>query len=127
MKIPHLLSITLALVFAAVFALPSAQAQTPVTYTAGDLLLGFRASGGAGALQSYEVNLGQASIYRDASGAFTVSNLGNISADLVLLFGPNWFDRSDVFWSVSGTPGPTAAGGDSARTLYTTTPELTPG
>lgn len=91
-----------------------------------DLFLGVRASTGAGATQDYLVNIGQASIYRDATTPFAVPGLGNLGADLSVIFEENWSTRADVFWSVSGTPGPSAAGGDLARTLYATTPEGVP-
>ena len=94
-----------------------------VSYNPGDLLLGFRATGGTGATQDYVVNIGQASLYRDAFAAFTVS-VGNIGADLATVFGANWHTRSDVLWSVSGTPGNlTPVGSDPAKTLYATRPE----
>ena len=55
-------------------------------------------------------------------------SLGNIGADLVTVFGPNWNTRADVLWSVSGTPGNlTPVGTDPAKTLYATRPESTPG
>lgn len=105
--------------------LPAAQAA-PVSYTAGDLFLGVRAPTGAGSTQDYLVNIGQASIYRNATTPFVVTGLGDIGADLDLIFEEGWSDRADVFWSVFGTPGPEPAGGDLARTLYATTPEAAP-
>ena len=99
----------------------SAHALTPVqlSYTADDLFLGFRASGGTGATQCYLVDIGQASIYRDATGNVSPS-LGNIASDLTTLFGANWYSRSDVFWSVTGTPGASAVGSDGVKLLYAT-------
>jgi hypothetical protein len=116
----------LILLGSAFVALP-AYGQSPVTYNPDDLLLGFRASGGAGATQDYVVNLGPASQFTAGGGAFAVAGLGNIAADLTAIFGANWKTRADVFWSVSGTPGNfTAVGGDAARTLYATRERVEP-
>lgn len=92
-----------------------ALAQTPLTYTAGDLFLGVRASGGTGSDKDYLVNLGQASTV--VSGSVSTSG---IQADLDATF-PGWASRSNVVWSISGTPGNTAAvGSDPAGTVYVT-------
>ena len=108
----------------------------PVTYQPDDLLLGFRATDGAGSPEDYVVDLGPASIYTNASTAFVLNtglasrggiNLGNIGADVSFLFGADWTSRSDLLWSISGTAGQTAAGGDPLRTLYATREEIVPG
>ena len=106
-----------------------AQAVTPapVTYSPDDLLLGFRATGGTGATQDSVIDIGQASLYRDASGPFVVLGLGDIASDLVAVFGANWYTRSDLFWSITGTPGTLAVGADAAKTLYATREELIAG
>ena len=109
-------------------AAPAANAAT-TAYIADDLILGFRQDGNA---FTYLVNIGQASTYRDlAAGApttsFNVSGLGNIGADLVSVFGADWFaaapTNGTVYWGVVGTPGATSAGGDLGSTLYATKPE----
>lgn len=108
----------------------SALAQSPLTYTAGDLLLGFRASGGTGSDKDYVVNIGQLGTYTGATGAFAVSGLGNIKADLDATFGSTWSSRADVHWGVSGTntnlPSGTVAG-EPARTLFATKAQSNPG
>jgi len=124
MKHPFLTAVWAALVAAAFATLPAHAA--PVSYTAGDLFLAFRATGGAGATQDYVVNIGQASIYRNAATPFIVTGLGDIAADLDGIFEPEWSQREDVLWSVFGTPGPEAEGGDPSRTLYATAPETAP-
>ena len=92
---------------------PSLKAAT-LSYTAGDLFLGFRQEG---TQTDYLINIGEASIYRDATNTFTLS-IENIGADLTALFGAGWATDPTVFWGVVGTPGPSAAGGDPANTLY---------
>lgn len=93
-----------------------------VTFSNGDLYLGFRATGGTGSSFDYLVDIGQASIYRDATGSFVLNNaaginIGNIGADLTAIFGSNWSTRSDLFWGVVGTVNP-AIGSDPLNTEY---------
>lgn len=108
-------------------SLLSASAAT-VTYTQGDLLMGFRATGGQGAGTSYVVNIGQASGYRDATTYGTVPIAGDLNADLTALYGSNWSTRSDILWGIAGTPSNTATvGGDAPPTLYASKPETSPG
>lgn len=97
-----------------------------VNIIAGDLLLGVRATGGVGAEQNYLVNIGPSSDYKNATEVSTV-DIGNIAADLALLYGPDWSTRTDLVWSISGTSGSAGANDDPQRTLYISTPELTPG
>lgn len=106
-----------ALAFAGLpFSIPTVQAALP--YNNGDLLLGFRASGGQGATKDYVVNIGSASQFLSGSGTVPVSSLGNIAADLSSagLFGGTWNTRADVFWGLIGTD----LAGDPANTLYAT-------
>ena len=85
-------------------------------YADGDLILGFHATGGQGATQSYEVNLGNASQFIAGVPA-TVDVGGNIAADLAAIYGPNWSTRPDVKWGISGVQY-TAAGVIPARTVF---------
>lgn len=91
-------------VAAAVLATASAQAAVVAVPQNNDIFLGFRASGDLGATTSYLVNLGQYSQFRDLSpgASISLSSLGDIGADLVANFGPNWNNRSDLFWGVFG-------------------------
>jgi hypothetical protein len=105
-----------------------------VVYTPGDLLMGVRATGGTGASSTLVVNLGQASLYRDAEAAgvsssspMTVS-VGNIGADLTATFGSGWSSRTDLQWGIAGTSSNTATvGGDPVGTVYLSRIQNTPG
>lgn len=95
----HLLPLTLA----SLVVLLGTSAQAALTYSSGDLLLGFRA---AGAANNYVVNLGAISQYTAQNGAsFSVNTGGNIGGDLASAngFGSNWFTNSDLSWGIIGT------------------------
>ena len=102
--------------------IPSA-IQAQVTYTLGDILVGFQATGGTGAGNNYVYNLGQGPSFRSAVATV---NAGTIGADLAAVYGTNWFTRTDLLWTIAGvrtnaTFGPDATSvvdGDPARTLY---------
>jgi len=97
-----------------------------VTVSAGDLILGFRASGGTGASQNLEVNLGPASNYYGAApGSFIVTGLS--AADLSQTYGSGWASRADLSWGIAGTTGLGAVGIAPARTLWASRAESTPG
>src|SRR5262245_27321115 len=100
---------------AAVTVAPSAQA---LTYTDGDLILGFRATGGQGATKCYEVNIGQASTYAAAANPINVDLSGEISSDLTEIFGSDWSTRSDVYWSVAGVQFTASVAFPLNRTLF---------
>lgn len=93
------------------------------TITAGDVLLGFRATGGTGASSNLIVNLGQAdTIYRNATS--NITSIADLGALLTSTFGAGWDTRSDLFWgavananSASGDP---AIDGDPGATNYFT-------
>lgn len=107
---------TLALASLAGVLTTTASAVLP--YADGDLILGFRATGGTGSSTNLLVNIGSAATFRDATTQFTLS-LGNLDADLDAIFGTTWDSRSDVNWSVSGTQF-TAGNGFGNRTLFAT-------
>ncbi len=73
-----------------------------LVYNDGDLILAFRATGGTGGTTNVLLNIGSASVFRDATSQFTLS-LGNLDADLDAIFGGGWNTRIDLNWSVSGT------------------------
>lgn len=133
MKIRHPLTASLLALAGAAFIPLQASAQVPVVYNPDDLILAFRTTGASTpAASDYLVNLGPASYFTGSAAGSHISlnlalDLGNIQADLVGLFGANWFNRADLFWSISGTSGSTASGGDPLRTLYASREEDTVG
>lgn len=127
MKIFTPLARNLAVALASAFA-ATMVSGAPLAYTPGDLFLAFRATGNPGATQDYLVNIGPASSFTSATSVTQLTGIGNIRLDLANnIFGPNWHSRSDVLWSISGTPGSASAAGDPANTLYVTAPEETAG
>jgi hypothetical protein len=103
----------------------------------GDLALAFyEVIGGVVQSNTYVVNLGQASLYRENTQnnvSISTVNPGiassNIAADLSATFGSDWADSGTVYWLViggvsgGGTPDPYFPGtqptnGDPARTTY---------
>ena len=120
MTFKHLGKITLT-ALATVVLTANAFAQATLNYNEGDLMMGFRATGGTGATQDYLVNIGPASSYT-GGGSFALS-IGNTGADLTALYGSSWSTRTDVMWSISGTPGNlTSTPSDPARTLFASAP-----
>jgi hypothetical protein len=95
-------------------------ANAQVTFNTGDLVLGFRASAGAGTEIDYCINLGTAATFRDATSIQTVPLTG-VAADLVTPYGNSWHTRTDLHW---GIVGPTSLfstlNADPANTLYAT-------
>jgi len=87
-----------------------------VSYTAGDLLLGFRATGGTGANTDYVIDLGSASTFRDATSSFSIGSFGT---DLSAIYGAGWATRSDLLWSVIGG----GLSGDGTNTVYASAAE----
>jgi hypothetical protein len=88
------IAVALAMMAAAV-TFNNASAQTPVSWVAGDIILGFNAdTGSTGAGTNVVFNLGLA------------SNLGAVSAnlggDLSNVYGTNWYSRTDLTWGVFG-------------------------
>jgi hypothetical protein len=121
-------------------ALATSTAMGAFTFNNGDLILGFQATGGAGSGKNVFVNLGSGVYHRDNAGNLGSPTSGNnpfgggsntqiadISATLVLAYGENWFDRSDVYFGIIGNlsskpnTGIGSAGqvnGDPSRTVY---------
>ena len=109
-------------------SLGTSHAQATASYSAGDLLLGFRASDGTGATKNYVVNLGSAETLSTLSTPKLFGADGAIATDLASVFGADWSTRSDLHWSVSGTTGSFApVGSIPAKTLFATLAESTPG
>ena len=93
-----------------------------LTYTADDLFLGFRSSNST---TDFLLNIGQASIYRDAlPGSSFQLSIGPILNDLNAVFGANWNTalRGDIFWGVAGTNSTNLTAEPTSQTLYATSP-----
>ena len=87
-----------------------------ITASVGDLILGFRASGGTGSSLNLEVNLGPASGYSGLAPntSFVVSRLSVL--DLVSTYGAGWDMRNDLSFGIVGATGASPAGTFPART-----------
>lgn len=83
-------------------AISTATAAVVADPQAGDLFLGFRASGGEGSDQSYLVKLGLDTSFSNAPGTSFTLNLGAIGVDLISVYGEDWFSRADLHWGVFG-------------------------
>jgi hypothetical protein len=105
----------------------SAGSAMAIPAAAGDIILGFKATGGQGADTCLEVNLGPASnFYGAAAGSVTVLNQLAV-ADLSDTYGTDWSTRSDLFWGVAGTTGVASVNGVPARTIWASRAETTTG
>lgn len=103
-------------------------AKAATTYTAGDLLVGFRATSGSAstaATNTLVFNLGAATTIRDANTASLA--LGNIGAELTSVFGADWATNSTLTWAAATVRSATApasdltvVNGDPAQALYLT-------
>ncbi len=101
---------------AAGFALTSQTALATLSYSYGDIFIGFRKTG---ASEDYLVNIGNVSQFSKLDGSsFTVDLGGSIAADLVTAFGSNWATTSTLFWGAAGTTFDGAP--TSLETLYFT-------
>jgi len=98
-------------------------ANAAVTFTAGDLILAVRSNVQA---QTYMVNLGAATTYRDA----TVDNpsIVTIGTDLVNTFGADWNTRANVTWGIFGVRASQTdngvVNGDPGQTIYVSRAEI---
>lgn len=112
-------------VLAAVASLAMAVTSTnaaALSFARGDAIIGFRAVDGFGSTQSYLINIGQVSTYRNATQPITLS-LGNFGADLTASYndagaGLTWFQRDDLQWGVFASTRDSALAGDPGFTIY---------
>lgn len=79
-------------------AFSASAVQAAMTYAQGDLLLAFRQTGNN---ETYMVDLGPATSFRDATSASTLS-ISGIAADLSGTFGSNWYTDPTVYASIVG-------------------------
>ena len=99
-----------------------AGAQT-ITPQLGDLILGFRATGGVGSTLNLEVDLGSISNFYNATGSFALPALS--LQDLTDAYGANWSTRTDLVWGAVATIGRANGTPDSHAplgTLWATAP-----
>lgn len=111
----------------------ASSAMGAFTFTNGDLILGFQATGGTGNTDNVFFNLGAGTNYRDGITTGVVGNIGNT---LSATYGANWYSRSDLFFGVignlnqqptSGIGSRAAVNGDPSRTFYISTATATVG
>jgi hypothetical protein len=121
----------------------SAHSQTTLSYSTGDLILGFNDPNVAG--DDYVVDLGQASFFLTLAQSPGVTtditasdpahggaSLGSLSTDLSTIFGTTWYGNNaqgqNVQWGIIGASGKTAATGSIPKdTIFLTQPEDFPG
>jgi hypothetical protein len=75
---------------------------SPTNYTAGNIFLGFRASGGTGAANSYLLNLGDFGTFPILKAGDTPVELFDVGSSLATVFGSDWYTRSQVTWGIFG-------------------------
>ena len=103
-------------------------AQAQVQANLGDLVLGFRATGGTGQNVNLEVNLGSVAQFQGQAANTTLLISRLAAADLVATYGANWATRTDLSWGIVGTAGRISAFGSSpVATLWATNAEATVG
>jgi hypothetical protein len=88
---------------------------------AGDLILGFRATGGSGNTNTLMIDLGSASsLYK---GGSTNANVASIGTLLSTTFGSSWNTRSDLYYGIAAVNDTSSftggnVAGDPHRTAY---------
>ena len=91
------------LAIAGALALISPPSRAAIVYNDGDLILGFRATGGQGASTDYLIDIGSAAAFLASVNTNQLNlSLGPIAVDLVSIYGAGWNSRADVLWSLSG-------------------------
>ena len=112
-------------------AIAASNAMGAFTFTNGDLILGFQATGGQGSTQNVFFNLGSPITYRNNPA---VGLVGNINTTLTATYGANWYNRSDLWFGVianlnqqptSGIGSRAQVDGDPSRTFYVSAPSAT--
>jgi len=91
-----------ALAIAAFAVTTGAQAQSPLSYSAGNIFLGFRSSGGTGAANSFLFNLGNFSSLNIVAQGASPQTVVDLGSELTTVFGANWKTRGQVTWGIFG-------------------------
>ncbi len=97
--------------------LVASSSMAQITYSSGDFLLGFRATGGTGAASDVLVDLGPGTFL--TSSVPVTFTLGNLNSQLTGTFGASWFTRTDLFYGAAAA----TQTGDATRTLYASFPD----
>ncbi len=108
------------LAVAGITAVASTANAAVTTYTAGNLLLGFRETG---ATSSVIVNLGAGGTYRNdtstpSSPLIAVPTSAGLAASLAATFGSDWYTSGTVTWAIVGALGAAGVAPDGPFTLY---------
>ena len=77
--------------------------NAPISYTAGNIFIGFRANKDAtGADKSYLLNLGNYGNFPILSGGASAVELFNVGSQLSDVYGANWHASNTVTWGIFG-------------------------
>ena len=131
MKPPSISSLPAAILAAAGLVLGAGSSSAAVTYSVGDILLGFHTAAGVGSGTSFVFNLGSAASYKNNPSAVPLVN--DISGVLTATFGSGWFNRGDLYWGIAGVRDAAAGGpnsvvnGDAKATIYISRAASAPG
>jgi hypothetical protein len=97
-------------------------ARAVVTYSVGDLLVGFHTDSGIGSGTSFVLNLGPATNYKN--NPLALPPMPDIGATLTNTYGATWFSRTDLYWGIAAVRDASAGGpnivvnGDPRATIY---------
>ena len=114
----------------AALSVSTADAQSPINVSAGDLVLGFFATSGTGAGQDLEVDLGNAEKYITATPGQVINLSGSTGlalADITATYGTGWASNSTLEWGVIAGNTVTAIAGATTDSIWASDPEATPG
>ncbi|MBV8225492.1 MAG: PEP-CTERM sorting domain-containing protein [Verrucomicrobia bacterium] len=114
----------------AALSVSTANAQSKINVSAGDLVLGFFATSGTGAGQDLEVDLGNAEKYITATPGQVINLSGSTGlalADITATYGAGWASNSTLEWGVIAGNTVTAIAGATIDSIWASDPETTPG
>ncbi|MDD5260538.1 MAG: PEP-CTERM sorting domain-containing protein [Methylacidiphilales bacterium] len=128
----HLIKMTLLALAGMAFTSMPAKA---LTYSDGDLLLGFRATGGSSVTTDYVIDLGVFTQFT-AGGVYVtgspvnisiggITNGSGVAADLSAQYGSDWYTNTTtgLLWGVAGTQKSIGNGTSTANTLFVSAAE----